>query len=821
MKNEITDLMVKRVKEFQKDPQKVKEYLDFVAKSPNYSYRNLILIQAQYPSAQYVGSYQHFKNKGFHVNRGEKGIKILAPKFKEYVDVDGKLEPLHAVDQDTKNKVKMKELEVTRKFNGYKPSTVFDVTQTNAKADEIPEYYPNRREKLYTSSPQATESIYQSLKQIAIDNNIEVIDNYTGHTFSNKDIGGAEKGVSAKTKNNDHIIGLRQGLDPVERNHTFIHELTHSLYHHDDSRSLNLEEKETEAEMVAYVVSQHYGIEPSENSIKYIAEYSNNMRDIKDTADALRHVTKSSKNFINDINKNIDYEKLQEIQNEIDHSVLENPETHRTTEESKNKTEISSVSHNSRKSEYVSISKEKRDIAKNKSIIDVLNQNGHDIVHDRGNYYKDKTNPHIYVNQKKNIYYDKEKKRGGDPIRCLVNIGMTYSESVNQLNSDQYKDKTQLLDQQKSTSKDNSKDSNNMKDKIKVAEEKSILEVATLAGQSFKRAGRFYQGIEHDSLMLKPDDNAFFWNSHRGDKNWSGSPIQFIQNPELAGDLYKDNFKDAVELLNSQDIGNYNKDLVTGKKAPSFSYNEDNYVKRIDAFKSYDYLTSTRKIDDGLVTDLTNQGLIKQDKYNNVVFLWKDHEDKVVGQDLRGTGEKPFKKIDTDQGHFGFNFKPGNVEPNNLLIFEAPIDAMSYASLHPNENNAYASMSGLKETNAYAHVNHFVKKYQKEPENVILCVDNDEPGQAFAEQMTEKVKYKYPSDNDITFKTHLPDEGKDWNDFLKSVEENKTKEQNDTLDKEKFDSKNIDDIGLTNNKKKKRFVQNTIITNTLDNEFEM
>lgn len=818
MDKSITDLLVQRVKEFQNDPQKVQEYLDFVAKSPNYSYRNLILIQAQYPSAQYVGSYNHFKNKGFHVNRGEKGIKILAPQFKEYVDVNGKLEPLTSMDQDTKHKVKMNEIEVTQKLSGYKPTTVFDVTQTNANADEVPEYYPNRREQLYTSSPQATEHIYQSLKQIAKDNNIEVIENYTGYTFSNKDIGGAEKGVSAKTKNNEHIIGLRQGLDPVERNHTFIHELTHSMYHHTDSRSLSLQEKETESEMVAYIVSQHYGIEPSENSIKYIAEYSNNMQDIKDTADTLRHVTKASQRFINDINRNIDYEHLKEIHQEIDHSVIENPETQLITGENTSRKEVSSTSHDTRKTDYVSISKEQRNIAKSKSIIDVLNQNGHEIVHDKGHYYKDKTNPYIYVNEAKNIYYDKAEKRGGDPIRCLVNKGMSYSDAINHLNNDNYKDKSQVMNQEKNVSKNNNQ---NMIEKIKIAQEKSILEVATLAGQSFTRAGRFYKGIEHDSLMLKPKDNAFFWNSRRGEKNWSGSPIQFIQNAELAGNLYRENFKDAVELLNSKDIANYDKSTTTDKKTPSFSYNENNYVKAIDAFKSYDYLVNTRKIDEGLVNDLTEQGLLKQDKFNNVAFLWKDYTDKVIGQDLRGTGEKPFKKIDTDQGHFGFNFKPSDVEPENLLIFEAPIDAMSYASLHPKENNAYASMSGLKETNAYAHVNHFVKKYQKEPENVLLCVDNDEPGQAFAEQMTEKVKYKYPSDNDITFKTHLPDEGKDWNDFLKSLEENKTKEQNDTLDKEKFDSKNLDDIGLTNNKKKKRFVQNTIITNTLDNEFEM
>ena len=76
MDKTITDTLVKRVKEFKNNPEKVQDYLDFVAKCPNYSYRNLLLIQSQYPSAKYVGSYNHFKDKGFHVMRGEKGIKI-------------------------------------------------------------------------------------------------------------------------------------------------------------------------------------------------------------------------------------------------------------------------------------------------------------------------------------------------------------------------------------------------------------------------------------------------------------------------------------------------------------------------------------------------------------------------------------------------------------------------------------------------------------------------------------------------------------------------------------------------------------------------
>ena len=134
--------------------------------------------------------------------------------------------------------------------------------------------------------------------------------------------------------------------------------------------------------------------------------------------------------------------------------------------------------------------------------------------------------------------------------------------------------------------------------------------------------------------MIKPNDNAFFWNSRRGEKNWSGSPIQFIQNPELAGDLYKEDFNDAVELLNSDDFGTLDKSIKIEKEKPEFKYDESNYVKKSDEFKAYNYLVEERKINSNLVDDLREQGLIKQDSHNNVAFLWKDSDNNVVGQDL-------------------------------------------------------------------------------------------------------------------------------------------------------------------------------------------
>lgn len=811
MDKTITDTLVKRVKEFKNKPEKVQEYLDFVAKCPNYSYRNLLLIQSQYPSAKYVGSYNHFKDKGFHVMRGEKGIKILSPKFKKHVNVDGKLLPLNKVDKSVQEKVKNNEIKAVDKVYGYKPVTVFDVTQTNAKADDLPEYYPNRREKLYTSSPNATEHVFKALQSFAEDNNIKTVDNYTNNTYQNNSIGGAEKGVSIQTKDEEQIIGIRQGLEPEEKNHTYIHELTHALHHHKASDHLTKQEEETEAEMVAYIVSKHYGIEPGESSIKYISDYSQNMKDLKDTKNTINRVTNISRNFINQIDKHIDFEHLEELQKTETFEVEEKDTTHKREDKSESLTEKED------KNKFIKLTKEDKQIARNKSIIDVLNQNGHDIVHSNGKYYKDETNPNIYVNSEKNIYYDSSKKQGGDPIRFLVNNGMRYPDAVMSLKQDNYQDKQDFTTKKQTTK--------SMKDKIKIAEEKSILEVASFAGQTFDRAGSFYKGVEHDSLMIKPNDNAFFWNSRRGEKNWSGSPIQFIQNPDLAGELYREDFKDAVELLNSDDFGNAD-NIKIEKTTPDFKYDENNYVKRIDGFKSYNYLVEERKINTQLVDDLQDQNLIKQDRHNNVAFLWKDAEDNVVGQDLRGTSEKPFKKIETNHGNFGFNFTPSKTEPDNLLIFEAPIDAMSYASLHPEEKNAYASMSGLKEKNVYHQVHHFVKKYEKEPDNIYLCVDNDEPGKEFVSRMTQDVKFQFKSQKDVVFQPNLPNKGKDWNDYLKIVTNDQDIKQTQNVQIEheqpvKAEQSEKEDINNYQNKKKKTFFNSSSASKESDDDLEM
>ena len=86
---EITDKLEEGLKELF-ESGKYKNYLSTMSKFHNYSVNNTLLIALQRPDASLVAGYQAWqKNFNRHVNKGEKGIRILAPapyKIKEERD---------------------------------------------------------------------------------------------------------------------------------------------------------------------------------------------------------------------------------------------------------------------------------------------------------------------------------------------------------------------------------------------------------------------------------------------------------------------------------------------------------------------------------------------------------------------------------------------------------------------------------------------------------------------------------------------------------------------------------------------------------------
>ena len=90
-----------------------------------------------------------------------------------------------------------------------------------------------------------------------------------------------------------------------------------------------------------------------------------------------------------------------------------------------------------------------------------------------------------------------------------------------------------------------------------------------------------------------------------------------------------------------------------------------------------------------------------------------------------------------------------------MRVFEAPIDLMSYLTLHRDTTNAVA-LCGLYDGALRTYL-------QAHPEirRIALCLDADEPGQKAARQLQEKYQLQ-----GYAVTVEKPRCGKDWNEYL-------------------------------------------------------
>ena len=251
---QITDKLEKGVVEvFQSD--RYKQFLDTMAKFPRYSVNNSLLIMMQKPAAQLCQSFTGWKQMGRYVKKGEKGISILAPApykiMKEQTKLDDKGRPVFDANGDPiKEKV-----EVTIK--AFKVVKTFDLSQTEGK--ELPTIGPSK----LSGSIEEYPKFLQALTEISpVPVTFEAVD------------GGAKGYYHLEDKK----IVVQDGMSEVQTIKTLLHEMAHQKLHDKDnvpeSQDITRNGKEVEAESVAYVVCQHYGINTSDYSFSYVAGWS-------------------------------------------------------------------------------------------------------------------------------------------------------------------------------------------------------------------------------------------------------------------------------------------------------------------------------------------------------------------------------------------------------------------------------------------------------------------------------------------------------------------------------------------------------------------
>lgn len=268
---EITSKLEKGVKDIF-DGANYQQYLNFCAKLPRYSVNNQILIMMQKPDATMCQSFTNWKEVNRHVRKGEKGIRILAPapykmqKEQEKVDASGKT----VLDKDGEP---VKEtVEVT--INAFKPVSTFDISQTEG------EPIPTPGVDELTGSVEGYETLLAAIKEVVpVPISFEQIDS-------------GAKGFYHLEENR---IVVQEGMSEAQTVKTLLHEASHQALHSKEAmdsagEKKSKNQKETEAESVAYVVCQHYGIDTSDYSFPYVATWSadKEVPELKASLDTIR-----------------------------------------------------------------------------------------------------------------------------------------------------------------------------------------------------------------------------------------------------------------------------------------------------------------------------------------------------------------------------------------------------------------------------------------------------------------------------------------------------------------------------------------------------
>ena len=233
-----------------------KNYLSCLSKFHSYSLNNTLLILSQNPQASLVAGYNSWaENFNRHVNKGEKAIKILAPYDRTVKVMVDKKDADGNVMVDAYGNAEQEEIQ--RKMTSFMVVNVFDISQTSG--DPL----PSLMERDLTGSSLEVEALIDSIvecSEIPVSFKLEVNDQVL------------KDGAKGYFDNTGNKIVVKVDMDEKQIAKTLAHEYAHSLIHKDTDKPRY--QREIEAEALAFVICDHFGIDTSDYSFTYVAAYA-------------------------------------------------------------------------------------------------------------------------------------------------------------------------------------------------------------------------------------------------------------------------------------------------------------------------------------------------------------------------------------------------------------------------------------------------------------------------------------------------------------------------------------------------------------------
>ena len=255
-------------------------------------------------------------------------------------------------------------------------------------------------------------------------------------------------------------------------------------------------------------------------------------------------------------------------------------------------------------------------------------------------------------------------------------------------------------------------------------------------GETLVRSGKEYRWKAHDSLTVCGNK----WFRHSQSKG--GLPVDFVM------EFYGKSFPEAVQML-TEEPGEVQPEA---DPAPSPAFRLP--LRNVTNANILNYLTQERKLSPSLVNFFIAAGDIYEDAaHHNVVFVGRDADGHPRYASSRGIREK-FRQ-DTAGAEKAFGFAHRGTD-KQLLVFEAPIDLLSFIELFPKnwQQHNYLSLGGV----SGKALRQFLSE-RPDVERVFLCLDADKAGEDACKRLTALLP-------DTVSVTRIQPCMKDWNDVL-------------------------------------------------------
>lgn len=255
-------------------------------------------------------------------------------------------------------------------------------------------------------------------------------------------------------------------------------------------------------------------------------------------------------------------------------------------------------------------------------------------------------------------------------------------------------------------------------------------------GETLVRSGKEYRWKAHDSLTVC--GNKWF----RHSQSRGGLPVDFVM------EFYGKSFPEAVQML-TEEPGEAQPEADS---APSPAFRLP--LRNVTNANILNYLTQERKLSPSLVNFFIAAGDIYEDAaHHNVVFVGRDADGHPRYASSRGIHEKFRQDAAGAEKAFGFAHRGTDKQ---LLVFEAPIDLLSFIELFPKnwQQHSYLSLGGV----SGKALRQFLSE-RSDVERVFLCLDADKAGEDACKRLATLLP-------DTVSVTRIQPCMKDWNDVL-------------------------------------------------------